>query len=689
MQVIAAARDGDVEKTPFFLQRVGFFQRARSGEHAFGQPDNKDRTPFEAFGLVHGGKHDTIGVGIVARAGAVHIGEQGNLGEELLERGKLPGVAGERAQVLAAILKIGELGFHVVLVDGFHHRLDGEVGRDGFPLGGDFVERGGQLLPDFRGAGRWFGHAQNFTEGRGGFGAGFHDRPQTVGRFFPHPGQQPDHAAESGFVAGVEREFQKGGHVLHMGLLEEAQSAGHLERNTAAGQLELDFHRVEMRTVKHSHLAELEALAVEFEDLLRDVSGLVVVGRQLDKRGTSAGLAPGAQTFFELADIAPDGGIGHVEDAGHAAIVGLDAVGLRAGVALGEFEDVFEIGPAPRVDRLGVVAHHHDVAVLRSEQIDEIGLHEVGVLILVDEHVVELVAVMIADLGMIAQQLVRADEQVVEIHGVGRDLATLVGGADGGDGVGHAVEVTEAIMHEDIERVAGVGRQREQLGEHIGFGKTFVARHTGIVDHALQEVGLILAVEDTEAGFESDDIRVAPQDAVADGVEGATPNAVGIGSEQFGNASGHFAGRFVGEGEEEDLPRLDPVLEQPGHAVGERACLAAAGAGDDQRGATRRGDGSELLLVQLGRVVDAGAGGRREVRIQSRNPHSSKRRESLKTLALLLPSMTAMMLRPLLCPLETRQCPAALVKPVFMPVHHGAWCRMRLVLTSWRTRPSA
>ena len=52
---------------------------------------------------------------------------------------------------------------------------------------------------------------------------------------------------------------------------------------------------------------------------------------------------------------------------------------------------------------MGIVAHHHDVAVLRTEQINEVGLDEVGVLILVDEHMVELVAVVIADLRMIAK----------------------------------------------------------------------------------------------------------------------------------------------------------------------------------------------------------------------------------------------------------------------------------------------
>ena len=121
---------------------------------------------------------------------------------------------------------------------------------------------------------------------------------------------------------------------------------------------------------------------------------------------------------------------------------------------------------------------------------------------------------------------------------------------------------------------------------------------------------------------------MAAENAVANRVEGAAPDAVGLRTEQFGDPAGHFPRGLVGEGEEEDFPRLDPVLEQPGHTVNQGARLAAACAGDDQGSTTRRGHGRKLLLVQLGCVINAGAGRRRESTVQSRNPHSSSRLES-------------------------------------------------------------
>ena len=408
-----------------------------------------------------GGEDDAVGLGVAARSGAVDIGQEGELREEFVGRGELPGVTGEGTQILPAVFEIGELRLHVILVKGLHDGLDGAIRRDGLPFRRDFVKGGGQLLPDFGGPHRRLGHAENLAEGRGRFDPGPDHRPQGVGRFLPHPGQQTDHAAEGGFVGRIDRELQKGGDIFDVRLLEEAQPAGHFEGNAAAGQLELNFHRMKMGAVKHGHLAELEALAVEFEDLLRNVSGLVVVGRQFGEHGAPARLAPGDKVFFELPQVAADGGIGHFENPGDTAVICLDPVSLRPGMTLGKIENIFKICPAPRVNRLRVVADHHNIAVFRAEKIDKIGLHKIGVLIFVDQHMAKLMAVMLADLGVLAQELIGTDEQVVEIHRIGRDFAPLVSPTNGRDGISHAVEVAEAVVHNLLQRLTGVRGERK------------------------------------------------------------------------------------------------------------------------------------------------------------------------------------------------------------------------------------
>ena len=81
-------------------------------------------------------------------------------------------------------------------------------------------------------------------------------------------------------------------------------------------------------------------------------------------------------------------------------------------------------------------------------------------------------------------------------------------------------------------------------------------------------------------------------------------------SEQIRDAPHHFAGGLVGERQQQDAVGGNALFEQIGDAIGERARLARAGAGDDERRAGRRGDGGELLRVQLARVINLQMDGR-------------------------------------------------------------------------------
>jgi len=82
-------------------------------------------------------------------------------------------------------------------------------------------------------------------------------------------------------------------------------------------------------------------------------------------------------------------------------------------------------------------------------------------------------------------------------------------------------------------------------------------------------------------------------------MEGAHPEVLGLGADEFGDAVAHLAGGFVGEGECEDAEGVDAELEEVGDAVGQRACLAAAGAGNYHDGALGACRGLALWFIQL------------------------------------------------------------------------------------------
>ncbi len=107
------------------------------------------------------------------------------------------------------------------------------------------------------------------------------------------------------------------------------------------------------------------------------------------------------------------------------AVVLLQLDGLAVGKVLLEVEDVGDVGATPAVNGLVVVAHDHEVLVLGGQQVGDLVLDVVGVLILVDADVAEALLVLLEHLGAVAQQLERAHEQVVEVHGVGGTQAAL------------------------------------------------------------------------------------------------------------------------------------------------------------------------------------------------------------------------------------------------------------------------
>ena len=76
----------------------------------------------------------------------------------------------------------------------------------------------------------------------------------------------------------------------------------------------------------------------------------------------------------------------------------LDLKNLRIRITLRKGENVFEVRATPRVDRLRVIADHHQVTVFDRERVNKVRLDLVRVLILVHENELELAPVKFRDL---------------------------------------------------------------------------------------------------------------------------------------------------------------------------------------------------------------------------------------------------------------------------------------------------
>ena len=87
-------------------------------------------------------------------------------------------------------------------------------------------------------------------------------------------------------------------------------------------------------------------------------------------------------------------------------------------ILLLEIQDIVYVRTPETIDALGIVAHHTDSSMLMRQQQDNLLLGIVGVLILIDQHILEAFDILIADVLMVTQQHKGLYQQIVEVHRV-------------------------------------------------------------------------------------------------------------------------------------------------------------------------------------------------------------------------------------------------------------------------------
>ena len=360
----------------------------------------------------------------------VGVGHQRHRLEELGQVLVLVGHPHQLGDVLdTAVRLVAALGHQLGQVArAVGHRLHQIAGRHRSQQRPQLVEQGGQLLGPPEGLAGQAGlgrPADRLGEGdvlQRGPGAEAGDR----GRPDPPLGHV-DHPAGRHLVGGVGQQADVGQQVLDLPAVVEAGAPDHLVGNALAHQLLLQHPALGVGAVEDGHVAVAQALgAAEPEDLRGHPGRLValVLGAVAEDR--RPGLAVGEEALGPAALVVGDDRVGGVEDVLGRTEVLLQQDGGGVGEGLLELQDVADVGAPPAVDRLVRVADHADVAVLAPEQHDELVLGPVGVLVLVDQDVAEPLLVGRPHVVAALQQVDRHHQQVVEVHGVGRQQPLLV-----------------------------------------------------------------------------------------------------------------------------------------------------------------------------------------------------------------------------------------------------------------------
>ncbi len=434
-------------------------------------------------------------------------------------------------------------------------------------------------------------------------GAG-HGLPETCGEPRAEAGAELHEPGEGDLVARVVDESEMGEDILDVPVLEEPQPRADLERDVAAGQLDLEIEGVRVIAVEDGHLLELDALLAQLEDGVRHPGGLKFRGGYDDLRRRLSVVADRVELLLELTLVVLDGGVGEGEDRRRRPVVGLEAEDLAALVALGEAQDVVEVGAAEGVDGLGIVTDDHDVALGSEHGVDDVGLEPVGVLVLVDQDVAVARGEPAPDIGVAFEKEEPVEQQIVEIHEIGIAFALEIAFEDGGDDLRLVVELRRPFEQHVLELAPGVDDIAVDIDEEPRPGQPPIGNlRRDVGERVAHEIAGVLTVENAEPRGVADLLGVAPQDPVAGGVECPAVHPRGVAFEEAPDPVQHLARGLVGEGEEQDLTRWYPVFDEAAGAVDQGPGLAGAGAGEHEHGSAGVHDRRVLLFIEIVGVV--------------------------------------------------------------------------------------
>ena len=162
--------------------------------------------------------------------------------------------------------------------------------------------------------------------------------------------------------AGELMHAQIGHGVADFGALVEARAAddaiGQAERDEAV----LELAHLERGAHQDRDLVEVVAVALQRLDLLADRAGFLLAVPGAGDGDLLAGDVLGAQRLAEPAFVVRDQVRGGGEDVAGGAVVALQPDHRGAGKIVLEAQDVVDLGAAPAIDRLVVVADAADVA---------------------------------------------------------------------------------------------------------------------------------------------------------------------------------------------------------------------------------------------------------------------------------------------------------------------------------------
>jgi len=171
-----------------------------------------------------------------------------------------------------------------------------------------------------------------------------------------------DHTQQAHIVPAAGHQFQVGQRVLHFRALVETETANHQVLAAPAPQRLLDLPALRIGAIKHGE-ALLGRLHEDFIDGVGDEVGFTFGVRRLEQPDGVPLSRLGPQCLPLALYVVSHYGPGGVQHVLRRAIVLLQADHCGPREVMLEIQDVVNVGAAPTVDGLVLVAHHAEVLV--------------------------------------------------------------------------------------------------------------------------------------------------------------------------------------------------------------------------------------------------------------------------------------------------------------------------------------
>ncbi|CAI8916143.1 hypothetical protein EMIT0196MI5_30307 [Pseudomonas sp. IT-196MI5] len=585
-QILHGPGDADVGQSTLFLEAAGFFQAHLVREQAFFHAHQEHVREFQALGAVQGHQLNAVfvlvGLGIASLQRRVT--EESCQWRQIFVFFAVFEVACSADQLLEVFYPgLAFLAFFRFVIGDQPRLLDDGLGhqvqRHIHALGGEVLD---QLDKRAKGTGRTTGQA--FVGHQ--LAHRFPHRHIAVARmvadcfdgfFADTTGWHVDDPFQRGVIAPSFEQPQVSHGVLDFGAFEEALTAIDTVWDALAQQSFFQNPRLGVGTIQNRDIAARQAGFQRAFDGFDNVAGFVMFverGVQIDR---FAFAAIGPEFFAQAPGVVGDQGVGSLQDTRGGAIVLFQTNGFGVGEVFGILVDVLDFRAAPAVNRLVIVAHHHQAVAALGQQAQPGVLHGVGVLELVHQNVPEALLIVRQQPRMVPPQIESTQQQLGEVDNACAQASGLVGFINAAHGrqeqvaAGLNVLWTQAFVFLPVDEPLGLT------------GRPALFVQTELADHPLDQPLLVVAVENLERLAQARFLPVRPQQAVRQAVEGTDPHAGRVDTHQLLDALAHLGSGLVGEGHRQDgVGRGVFDLDQPGDTVHQHSGFTGTSTGQDQ-----------------------------------------------------------------------------------------------------------